>query len=83
VRSTGETIVLCDTMREAYELWGWARREHSDVWCESTKYPCPQLTSKGLHQYYFRGETEGQRYLKGFHGQIISPSQFIEIITKE
>ena len=66
-------IVMCPTVKRAnYEF-----RSFCEKWIEIIdKVKSYEVTLIDGRKIMFRGETEGQKVIRGFHGDIISISEF-------
>ena len=66
-------IILCPTFRRA--VYEWERLAELPLWAKVNK---PQLTLTSIfgNTWKFVVETEGQRGLRGYHGEIISVDDF-------
>ena len=65
-----KTIVLCETYREAVNLWTQVIRNHSSYILKVNRANL-SLTFTNGKEYEFITENGGQRYLRGFTGDII------------
>lgn len=72
-----DTIIMLPTLRQATYYFERFCIIYRDMIIKASKAQLKIKLSTGT-TIYFRAETEGQRVLRGFHGEICSIDEFIK-----
>ena len=69
-------IVMCPTYRRAVYEWERLLRTYPDMWTNVKRNYLSMTNVITGTTYIFHAETEGQRELLGFHGDVVSLDEF-------
>lgn len=70
------TVVMCPTYRRAIYEWERLLRIYPDLWTNIKRSHLSMTNVITGTTYIFHAETEGQRVLLGFHGDVVSIDEF-------
>ena len=70
-----DIIVMCPTVRMATQKWKEFLNVNNACVCRFNKAQLSVRLANGIN-FYFKGETEGQRVLRGMHADIIQIDEF-------
>lgn len=77
-----DTIVMCETLRRATIEWDHFCYVYRSMIQRANRHQL-KIVLLGGATLYFMAETQGQRVVKGFHGDLCSIDDFIEKVEKD
>ena len=75
-------MIMCPTYRQAVYAWERLLKIYPDMWTNIKRNHLSLTNVITGTTYIFHAETEGQRELLGFHGDVVSIDEF-ELEMKE